>query len=62
MYLTKFILVQSKKKRKEKILESGDEPFGPTDIIEMQKDRLLKKYGKELQEATRVYRQVSNND
>ena len=53
---------KKKKNEKKKILESGDEPFGPTDIIEMQKDRLLKKYGKELQEATRVYRQVSNND
>ena len=57
-----YFSTKQEKNEKKKILESGDEPFGPTDIIEMQKDRLLKKYGKELQEATRVYRQVSNND
>ena len=57
-----YFSTKQEKNEKKKILESGDEPCGPTDIIEMQKDRLLKKYGKELQEATRVYRQVSNND
>lgn len=57
-----YFSTKQEKNEKKKILESGDEPFGPRDIIEMQKDRLLKKYGKELQEATRVYRQVSNND
>lgn len=57
-----YFSTKQEKNEKKKILESGDEPFGPTDIIEMQKDRLLKKYGKELQGATRVYRQVSNND
>ena len=57
-----YFSTKQEKNEKKKILESGDEPFGPTDIIEMQKYRLLKKYGKELQEATRVYRQVSNND
>ena len=43
-----------KAKRKE-VLASGDEPFGPADIIELQRNYLIKKYGNELRQSTQVF-------
>ena len=57
-----YFSTKQEKNEKKKILESGDEPFGPTDIIEMQKQYLLKKYGSELMQATKVYQQVNFED
>lgn len=54
--LTKVYFSNSKEKAKRKeILESGDEPFGVADIIKMQKDFLIKKYGSELRQLRRTF-------
>ena len=45
---------EEKAKRKE-VLASGDEPFGPADIIELQRNYLIKKYGNELRQSTQVF-------
>jgi hypothetical protein len=46
---------KQEKEQKKKIIESGDEPFGVTDIIEMQRNFLICKYGNELQQFRRTY-------
>lgn len=46
---------KQEKEQKKKIIESGDEPFGVTDIIEMQRNFLIRKYGNELQQFRRTY-------
>lgn len=45
---------QEKKKRKE-IIDSGDTPFGPADIIEMQRNRIIAKYGNDLLRSNQTY-------
>jgi len=52
---------QEKAARKE-VIANGDEPFGPADIIEMQKEFLLSKYGNELRTENKVYQQWTMND
>lgn len=56
-----FSTKQEKEKRKE-ILDNDDEPFGPADIIEMQKERLLSKYGNDLRQAQKVYHSFQLDD
>lgn len=56
-----FSTKQEKAKRKE-IIDSGDEPFGPADIIEMQKEYLLRKYGNDLRQSQRVYHSFKLDD
>jgi len=46
---------KQEKDAKKAIIDSGDEPFTPQDIIEMQKSKLLAKYGNELIQANQVY-------
>ena len=46
---------KTEKEAKKKIIESGDEPFTPSDIVEMQKAYLIKKYGNDLIESNHVY-------
>jgi len=46
---------KSEKRAKRKVIDSGDEPFTPQDIIEMQKAKLIAKYGAELNQANQVY-------
>ena len=54
--LTKVYFNNAKEKAKRKeILDSGDEPFGVADIIEMQCNFLIKKYGSELQQLRRTF-------
>jgi DNA-directed RNA polymerase specialized sigma24 family protein len=50
------------KKKKREIIASGDEPFGVTDIIEMQKEFLIRKYGNELQQKRRVFSRYNNSE
>ena len=52
---------KEKKARKE-ILNTGDEPFGAADIIELQKKYLIKKYGNELMQQRRVFSSYSLED
>lgn len=56
-----FSTKQEKEMRKE-IIDNGDEPFGPTDIIEMQKEHLLSKYGNDLRQSQKVYRSFQLDD
>lgn len=46
---------KQEKNAKKAVIDSGDEPFTPQDIIEMQKAKLLAKYGNELIQANQVY-------
>ena len=49
---------QDKAKRKE-ILKNGDEPLKVTDIIELQKEYLISKYGNELRQAVKIFSSYS---
>lgn len=53
---------KQEKKIKKEILESGDEPTTPADIIKLQKKKLLKKYGSDLIQSTKVYSSYSIDD
>lgn len=53
---------KQEKLAKKEILENDDEPFGPADIIEMQKAKLIKKYGSDLQQSRRVYQSYTIDD
>lgn len=46
---------ESEKQAKKMILESGDEPFGVMDIVNMQKTYLIKKHGNELLQQKKVF-------
>lgn len=56
-----FSTKQEKETRKE-IIDNGDEPFGPADIIEMQREYLLNKYGNDLRQSQKVYRSFQLDD
>ena len=47
------------KESKRKVAASGDEPIDVKDIIEMQKEFLIKKYGSELMKTQQVYSSYS---
>lgn len=53
---------KQEKDAKRGVIANGDVPFGVSDIIEIQKQYLLKKYGSELMQATKVYQQVNLED
>lgn len=53
---------KSEKQAKKAIIDSDDEPFTPQDIIEMQKKRLLQKYGNELLQANHIYETYNFED
>lgn len=53
---------KQEKEAKKKILDNGDEPFGPADIIEMQINYLLSKYGSDLRASQKVYRSYQIED
>lgn len=57
-----YFSTKQEKDAKKKVIADGDTPFGASDIVEMQKQYLLSKYGSELMQATKVYRQVSFDD
>lgn len=50
-----YFSTKQEKLTKKEILENDDEPFGPADIIEMQKEHLLSKYGNDLRQSKKVY-------
>lgn len=41
--------------KKKEVIDSGDEPFTPQDIIDMQKAKLIAKYGNDLRQSNQVY-------
>lgn len=62
-FLNKVYFNNSKEKEARKeILESGDEPFGVADIINLQRERLIRKYGSELRQSTQVFESYSFED
>lgn len=59
-FLRKVYFSNSKEKEsKRKVVASGDEPIDVKDIIEMQKEFLIKKYGSELMKSQQVYSSYS---
>lgn len=46
---------EAEKQARKDVIKSGDKPFGVEDIIEMQKNYLIKKYGNELLQQKRVF-------
>ena len=50
-----YFSTKQEKDNKKDIIDSGDEPFGPLDIIEMQKSFLLKNYGSDLRSSKKIY-------
>jgi DNA-directed RNA polymerase specialized sigma24 family protein len=59
-FLRKVYFSNSKEKEsKRKVVESGDKPIDVKDIIEMQKEFLIKKYGSELMKSQQVYSSYS---
>ena len=59
-FLRKVYFSNSKEKEsKRKVVTSGDEPVDVKDIIEMQKEFLIKKYGSELMKSQQVYSSYS---
>lgn len=45
----------NEKRLRKEVLDSGDEPFGVADIIENQKNYLIRKYGNELLQQNKVF-------
>ena len=43
------------KAAKKAVVESGDEPFTPQDIIDMQKEKIIRKYGNDLLRSRQIY-------
>lgn len=50
------------KTAKKSVINSDDEPFTPADIIEMQKQKIISKYGNELRSSKRVYQTYDFED
>lgn len=57
--LNKVYFNNEEKKIRKSVIENGDEPFTVTDIIEMQKSYLIKKYGDDLREQRKVFSSYS---
>lgn len=53
--LNKVYFNNDEKKINKQVIDSGDEPFTVTDIIEMQKSYLIQKYGSDLLQQRKVY-------
>ena len=59
-FLRKVYFSNNKEKEsKRKVVANGDEPIDVKDIIEMQKEFLIKKYGSELMKSQQVYSSYS---
>nr|DAR73067.1 MAG TPA: RNA polymerase sigma factor [Caudoviricetes sp.] len=50
---------ESEKRARKEILDSGDEPIGVADIIDLQKSYLIQKYGNELLQQKKVFSSYS---
>lgn len=57
--LNKVYFNNDEKKIRKQVINSGDEPFTVTDIIEMQKSYLIQKYGSDLLQQKKVYSSYS---
>lgn len=57
--LNKVYFNNDEKKMRKQVIDSGDEPFTVTDIIEMQKSYLIQKYGSDLLQQKKVYSSYS---
>lgn len=57
-----YFSTRKEKEIRKEIIDNGDEPFGPADIIEMQKEHLLSKYGNDLRQSQKVYRSFQLDD
>lgn len=57
--LNKVYFNNDEKKIRKQVIDSGDEPFTVTDIIEMQKSYLIQKYGSDLLQQKKVYSSYS---
>jgi len=62
-FLRKVYFNNAKEKAlKKEVVESGDEPIDVTDVIEMQREYLIKRYGSALLEQKKVYSSYSVDD
>lgn len=57
--LNKVYFNNDEKKKRKQAIDSGDEPFTVSDIIEMQKSYLIQKYGSDLLQQKKVYSSYS---
>jgi DNA-directed RNA polymerase specialized sigma24 family protein len=57
-----YFSTKAEKSARQEVIRNGDTPFGPADVIEMQKQYLLSKYGSELISARRVYKSYNIED
>lgn len=57
-----YFSTKQEKEQRKRMIENNDEPFGPEDIIELQKNYLLRKYGSDLRQSQRVYRSYQIED
>lgn len=57
--LNKVYFNNDEKKIRKQVINSGDEPFTVSDIIEMQKSYLIQKYGSDLLQQKKVYSSYS---
>lgn len=46
---------KDERKARKEVIDSGDKPFGPADIIEMQRERIISKYGNDLLKANQIF-------
>ena len=46
---------KNERKLRKEIIDSGDKPFGPVDIIEMQRNRLISKFGNDLLKSNQTF-------
>lgn len=61
-FLNKVYFSTKQEKEAKRNVAKDDIPFGVMDIIEMQKARLIKKYGSDLQQSRKVYQSYNVSD
>lgn len=61
-FINKVYFNKSEQRQRREVVESGDEPFTATDVIELQRNRIIRKYGSDLRTASRVYATMSYED
>lgn len=52
----------NERKAKKEVIDSGDEPFDVADIIEMQRNKLIKKYGNDLRQSNKMFQTYNIED
>ena len=61
-FLNKVYFSNAQEKRMKKEVKRYDEPFTAADIVEMQKKKLISKYGNELRSSNKVYQTYNFED